>query len=372
MKVAFIHDWLNGMRGGEKCLEALLELFPDAQVFTLLHEKDKLSSIISQRHIHSTWIEKLPFWRMKYRYYLPLFPLAIKSFDLRGFDLVVSISHCVAKGVKVPSGVRHVCYCLTPMRYIWEFQDVYFGSGKFKYLRKLGMNAVLRWLKHWDLKTVPHVREYVAISEFVKKRIERYYGREADVIYPPVDTEMFYYTQGDKKGDYDLVVSALVPYKRVDLVIDVYNQNGRRLKIVGAGTEYEKLREGSAENIEFLGWMEDRQMRQLYARARVLLFPGIEDFGIVPLEAQACGTPVIAYRSGGALETVIDHKTGLFFDRQEAINLKEVVEKFESFDYDREILRDNALRFSRDKYKKRMYHYLMNDDIGKNPVIQNA
>ncbi|MDP3981105.1 MAG: glycosyltransferase [Chlamydiota bacterium] len=365
MKVAFVHDWLNGMRGGEKCLEALLEVFPDATVYTLLCEKDKISKTIASHEICSTWIEKLPFWRSKYRYYLPLFPSAIRSFKIEGYDLIVSISHCAAKGIEVSDGTKHVCYCLTPMRYVWEFKDVYFSSGRFKLLRLFGMNVLLDYLRKWDLKTAKNVDEFISISQFVRQRIDKFYRRDSHVIYPPVDTDMFYYHESEKKEDYDLVVSALVPYKRIDLVIDVYNENGRKLKIVGAGTEYERIKNKSHQNIEFLGWIQDDRMREIYAKARVLIFPGIEDFGIVPLEAQACGTPVIAFNSGGTLETVIDGKTGLFFQHQQVDSLKEVVEKIDGFVYDRAILRNNALRFSRDQFKEKMFDSLISSLGGK-------
>ncbi|MBI1883352.1 MAG: glycosyltransferase [Chlamydiae bacterium] len=358
MSVAFVHDWLNGMRGGEKCLESLLDIFPQAPIFTLLCEPEKISEKIKKSQIRTSWIQKLPAWRLKYRYYLPLFPWAIRSLSLGHPSLVISVSHCAAKGVRLPRGARHVSYCLTPMRYLWGFYEEYFGKGPYHGLKRLGLNLVMNLLRRWDLKTVQNVNYFIAISNHVAERIQRFYKREAVVIYPPVDGEKFCYREKDERQDYFLIVSALVPYKKIELAIEVFNEGNCPLKVIGAGTELDRLKRMAKNHIEFLGWRSDEELRQYYAQAQALIFPGEEDFGITPLEAQACGTPVIAFRKGGALETVREGETGLFFDEQTKESLSQVLEKFKSFSYDRKILRQNALRFGKDVFLRDFKKFL--------------
>lgn len=365
MNVAFVHDWLNGMRGGEKCLETMLEIFPDAPIFTLLCEPEKISDRIKKSKITTSWITKLPFWKAKYRYYLPIFPFAVKSLNLKPHRLVVSISHCAAKGVQVPKEAVHVCYCLTPMRYLWGFYEEYFGDGPYHWLNFLGVKGFLTLLRKWDLKSSKRVDHFIAISNYVAQRIKDIYGRDSVVIYPPVDTKTFYYDQTDKREDYFLIVSALVPYKRVDLAIRAFNKLGLPLKIIGAGTELKNLRQISNSNIEFLGWQPNSELRQFYARAKALIFPGEEDFGIIPLEAQACGTPVIAFRKGGALETIQEKKTGIFFDQQDEDSLIQAIEKSRDISYDRQILRENALRFRTEVFLENFKNFLISKNLLK-------
>lgn len=358
MKMAFVHDWLNGMRGGEKCLEALLEIFPQTPIFTLLCEKEKISDLIQTSVIKSSWITKLPFWRQKYRYYLPLFPWAIRSLNLEGHDTVMSISHCAAKGARIPPGSLHICYCLTPMRYLWGFYEEYFGQGPYQGLKHLGLTRVLNRLKKWDIETAKRVDHFISISNFVAERIKRIYGRDSVVIYPPADTEKYFYQEHEKKEDYFLIVSALVPYKRINIAIEAFNELKLPLKIIGAGTEFESLKAKAKANIEFLGWQTDTVLREHYARAQALIFPSEEDFGITPVEAQACGTPVIAYEKGGALETITNGKTGLFFKNQDKVSLMEALEKFKHFSYDRRTLRENALRFRKEIFQEGFKRFL--------------
>ncbi len=234
-RVAIVHEWLTSMRGGEKCVEALCELFPHAELFTLLHIKGSVSATIERMPIHTSFVQRLPFAQHRYRHYLPLFPTAIQQFDLSGFDLVITSNHCVAKGVRVSSGALHVCYCYTPMRYIWGLYDEYFGTGRAGLLTRVGMRIFVNYLRRWDVKTAGNPGHFVAISQHIRQRINDIYHRSADVIYPPVNTSCFQPSRTDR--GYFLIVSALVPYKRVDLAIETFNQLGDRLIIVGDGPD---------------------------------------------------------------------------------------------------------------------------------------
>lgn len=353
MRVAIIHDWLNGMRGGEKILEVLCELYPDAVIHTLICDREKLSPTIRGMRIKSSPLQRLPRWRTRYRYYLPLFPRLIERFDLDGFDLVFSTSHCVAKGVIPPRNGLNICYCLTPMRYVWYFGEAYFGHWGWK--RKL-LSPAFEYLKRWDVSSARRVDRWLAISECVAERIKNIYNRESDIIYPPVDTDFF--TPGTARGGYYLVVSALVPYKRVDLAVEAFNGLRLPLKIVGLGPEKERLESMAGTGVEFLGWRSDEEIRDLYRGCRAFIFPGEEDFGITPLEAQACGSPVIAYGRGGALETVVDGETGIFFGSQDAAALAGAVRRSDGGGFDADTLRKNALRFSRALFKDKLAGYI--------------
>lgn len=312
MRVALVHDWLTGMRGGEKALERLCEVFPSAELFTLLHVPGSVSPLIEHRPIHTAFTQHLPLVRRAYRYYLPVFPAAIERLDLRGFDLVVSCSHCVAKSVIVPDGVPHLCYCLTPMRYAWDQFDAYFGPQKVGRLPSAVLRPVMARLARWDRDTAGRVSRYLAISQYVARRIALYYNRRSDVIYPPVDTD--YFTPGtEPPGTRFVIVSALVPYKRLELAIDAAREAGVPLDIIGEGPERSHLeaRAAAAPGVRLLGRLDDEAVRAHYRTAAAVLLPGEEDFGIVPVEAQACGRPVIALARGGATETVLDGETGL-------------------------------------------------------------
>ncbi len=352
MKVALVHDWLTGMRGGEKCLEVLCELFPDAPIYTLLHNKGSMSPVIESKRIVTSFIDRLPAKKKQYRKYLPLFPFAVAQFDLSEYDLVISTSHAVVKNVKVRNGAVHICYCFTPMRYVWDMYEQYFGKGKAGVMTRAAMKIIAPMLRWWDVKTSSHVTYFVAISEEVRKRIRRHYSREAEMIYPPVDTEQFQLSETDE--DFYLIVSALVPYKRVDLAVEAFNANGKKLIIAGTGPESEKLKVMAKPNIEFLGWQSDDELAQLYGRCRALIFPGVEDFGIVPLEAQASGKPVIAFGQGGALETIVEGKTGLFFRRQTAESLQEMIQQSSLIKFNPPEIRRHALQFSRSNFQHKI------------------
>lgn len=326
-RVALVHDWLNGYRGGERVLEAIAGLFPKADIFTLFYEKGRIGGQLEKHRIQASWLNGLPGAQKNYRYLLPLFPMTIERFDLTGYDLVISSSHCVAKGIIPGPRTPHLCYCHTTMRYVWDQQAHYFGRG----LKSALLTPALHYLRQWDVASSARVDTFLANSAFVADRIRKYYRREAEVVWPFVDLETFRPPAGDR-GDYYLIVSAFVPYKRLDLAIEACRTLGRKLLIVGNGPEEKKLRQLASGNadVRFLGALSSEELRDVYSGARAMLFPGEEDFGITPLEAMACGTPVIAYGRGGATETVVDGETGAFFHEQTAEALAEAIARWEA------------------------------------------
>jgi glycosyltransferase involved in cell wall biosynthesis len=358
-RIAIVHEWFTSMRGGEKCVEALCELYPQAELFSLLHVKGSVSSTIEQMPMHTSFIQKLPFAERRYRHYLPLFPTAIEQFDLSGFDLVITSNHCVAKGVRVPPKALHVCYCYTPMRYIWGLYDEYFSKDRAGLLTRTGMRLFINYLRRWDVRTAENPHQFIAISEHVRRRIRDIYHRAADVIYPPVNTSLFQRSTQD--GSYFLIVSAFVPYKRVDLAIEAFNVLGERLVIIGDGPDASRLRGIARGNVEFVGWQPDEKLKEFYAGCTALIFPGEEDFGIVPVEAMASGKPVIAFADGGALETVIQSaalRTGVLFKKQTVESLVDAVRGFKKKDFNQDALRSFALTFDREVFKRRIREYL--------------
>lgn len=357
LKVAIVHDWLTGMRGGEKVLQEILQIFPEADVFTLLHNKDSVSEDIEKHNIYTSFIQKIPFSAKKYRNFLSLFPAAIESFDFNGYDLVISSSHCVAKGAIVPSDIPHLCYIHTPMRYAYEMYHHYFGKETAGAFKRLAVTLSMPKIRTWDQATHTRVDAFAANSNFVAGRVKRYYGREADVVNPPVDTEFYKPSEGLKE-DYYLVISALEPYKRIDLAIDAFNKNKMKLRIVGNGSKYKDLKKRASDNIEFLGRLNDDEIRTLYQNAKAFIFPGIEDFGITPVEAQACGTPVIAFGRGGATETVIHKKTGVLFDEQTVDGLNGAIDILGKIDFNKKTLRENSERFSKGSFHKNFIAFL--------------
>ncbi|MBA4386426.1 MAG: glycosyltransferase family 4 protein [Verrucomicrobia bacterium] len=342
LKVVLCHDWLTGMRGGERVLDILCRAFPEAPVYTLFHNPALVSAAINSHKIVSSRLRYLPGITRIYRWLLPMFPAAVEAMDPPAADLLISTSHCVAKGLKPKAGTKHLCYCFTPMRYAWTFFDEYFGGNPVK---TAAANMVLPGLRKWDAETSKRVDRFVGISRHVVKRIKDYYGRDADVVYPPVDTEAW--TPGNCAPDsYDLLVSALVPYKRIDLAVNAYTKMGFPLKVVGSGSGMARLRAVAGANIEFLGWRADEELLELYRSCRMLVFPGEEDFGIVPLEAQACGRPVVAYARGGALETIVEGQTGVFFQEQTEAALTEAVNRAAAVKWDPARISAHAGQFS--------------------------
>ncbi|EMG13279.1 glycosyltransferase, group 1 family protein [Leptospira interrogans serovar Grippotyphosa str. LT2186] len=313
MKVAIIHDWLNGMRGGELVLDSLLKVYPSADLFTLFYSPGKLNPRIEQRKITTAFTDHLPFKESKYRWYLPLFPTAIESLDLKGYDLVISSSHCVAKGVITDPDSIHFSYIHSPMRYVWDLYYDYFPSRKgFKFF---AFEAISNYLRTWDVASSSRVDWFWSNSEFVARRIRKFYRREAKVIFPPCLPEKWKVIS-TTKDDFYLIVSAFAPYKRIDLAIETFRKNGKRLVLIGGGQEFKKLTSKLPQNIEVLPQLKREEVLEYYKKAKAFLFPGMEDFGIAPVEAQAHCTPVIAFGKGGALETVVSDKTGVFFQNK--------------------------------------------------------
>ncbi len=355
-KVALIHDWLTGQRGGEKVLEVLAEIFPDSPIYTLFHFSGSQDIEIEKRKIIPSFLQRFPFLKRWYRFYLPLFPLAIELFDLQEYDLIISSSHCVAKGVIPRPDALHICYVHSPIRYGWNQYFSYFSPEKLNIISRLIIPPVIHYLRIWDESSSHRVDFFVANSRNVAKRIEKYYRRESEVIYPPVDTSFF--CPGERKEDYYLIVSALVPYKKIELAIEAFNRKRVPLKIVGVGPEYRKLRKIAYSNIQFLGSLSALDLLHVYQGAQALLLPGEEDFGIVSLEAQACGIPVIAYHQGGALETVISGETGIFFEELKVEALQATLDKFQGMEFNKIKIRENALKFSREVFKQRISSFI--------------
>lgn len=368
MKVALVHDWFAAMRGGERCVEALCELFPEADLFTLLHIRGAVSQLIERMPIKTSFIQRMPFAIQAYRYYLPLFPAAIERFDFTGYDLILSSSHCVAKGIRRPPGALHISYIHTPMRYAWDLFDDYFPDRTTS-VKSFVIGKVMATLRQWDLKANARVDRFMANSYHVADRIKRHYGKTAFVIHPPVDYQAF--TSSTRDDGFYLMVTAFAPYKRVDLAIQACNLTKRPLKIIGAGQDAKRLTEMAGPTVEMLGWQPDDVVREYYARCTALLFPGEEDFGIVPLEVMACGKPVIAYGRGGVLETVVPlnpqiptphnaSPTGVFFYERSVKALLDAMELLETHrhEFNPEKIRSHVEPFDRVHFKERMKRFI--------------
>ena len=360
MRVALVHDWLVAMRGGEKCLEVFCELFPDAELYTLVYAEQTVSPTIRRMKVRASWVDGLPMAKSHFRYLLPFFPAAIEAFELRDYDLILSSSHCVAKGI-FPHRALHFAYIHAPMRYVWDMHDAYFSNGGS--LTRAAMSLCRPYLQRWDVNSAGRVDHFIANSRNVAAKVNALYGKPVTVIYPPVDCEKF--SIGHKQEPYYLVVSALVPYKRIDLAVEAFNKLELPLKIAGDGPLRKSLERAAGRNIEFLGWVDDASLAELFGACQALIFPGEEDFGIVPLEAQASGRPVIGYGKGGLQETVIPldvcdggsareaGPTGIFFTEQTPAGLIAAVDLFERTRkfFDPVEIRRHAAGFSRDRFK---------------------
>lgn len=364
LRVALVHDWLTGMRGGERCLEDFCRVLPQADVHTLLHFPGSVSAEIEAMPIRAArglrWVSRFAAARRRYRWLLPAFPGAAARMDLRGYDLVVALSHCVAKGAGEGQGVPRIAYTFTPMRYIWDQAPLYFNRDRFPRPVLWAMDRSLSRLRRWDLSV--HPDRYLAISSCVAERIRRHYGREAAVIHPPVDLARFPEPAGAPPADgYYLVLSALAPYKRIADAVDACKTLGRRLVIAGTGEEERRLRELAGPAVEFRGWVPEGEVAALYRGARALLLPGEEDFGITPLEAMACGRPVVALGRGGALDTVVDldatepgrDPTGVLYADAGAAPLAEAMRRLEraAASLDPRALRRHASAFDRPRFR---------------------
>jgi glycosyltransferase involved in cell wall biosynthesis len=351
-RVAIVHYWLVAMRGGERVIERLLRLFPDADLFTHVLDPHQMSSTINRARITTSFINRLPMSKRLYQYYLPLMPIALEEFDLSGYDLVISSESGPAKGVITRPGSLHLCYCHSPMRYLWDHYHQY--KARANPLARLAMPLMYHRLRQWDVSSSARVDRFVANSNFVRQRIDKMWRRDADVVHPPIDTSLF--TPSVDIGEFYLWVGQMVPYKRPDLVVDAFNANGLPVVMVGSGAMAKQLRARARPNITFVERMNFNELRQAYARCKALIMTAEEDFGITPVEAMASGRPVIAYGRGGALDSVVEDRTGLFFQQQTPEALAEAVERMERFlvHFDpKEALRQ-ARRFAPEEFDAKM------------------
>ena len=352
MKVAIIHYWLVNVRGGEKVIESLCELFPEADIYTHVYQANNFKdSVIAKHNVYTSFIAKLPFASRKYQTYLPLMPMALEELDLSGYDLVISSESGPAKGVIVPPGVPHICYCHSPMRYAWDmYHDYKQNAGWLK--RKL-MTPLMHYIRRWDQLSGQQVTHYIANSNFVAKRIASYYGKQAEVIHPPVSVDDF--EVSDQSDDYYLMLGQLVSYKKADMAVRAFNQSGKKLIIIGEGEQLHELKKIAGANIQLLGRQPFGKIKEHLSKCKALVFPGVEDFGIVPLEAMASGKPIIAYAKGGALETVVNGTTGVYFYEQTEVSLNAAIEQFETqLSFDPQQIRLHAETFSKQIFKQNM------------------
>ena len=356
MRVALVHDWLVTYRGGEKVLAAIAELYPGADLFTLIHKSGPFPKVLENRPIHTSFLQRVPGINRRYRYFLPFFPAAVEALDLRGFDLVISSSHCVAKGIRKPEGARHLSYVHAPMRYMWDRFDDYFGKSRASWVTRAAAHLVRPRLQSWDRQSSRGVDRFLANSRYVAHKIDCLYGREAFVVPPPVELERFAQVplEAGGQGGYFLWVGALAPYKRLDIALEAFRRLKLPLWVVGSGQEEARLRAELPPNAKMIGQISDEELSRVYHQARALVFTADEDFGIAPLEAQAAGRPVIALRKGGALETLTS-ATALFFDEQTPEALEEAVIAFDRWEQDFQptAARAQASRFTKETFQSR-------------------
>jgi glycosyltransferase involved in cell wall biosynthesis len=357
LKVALVHDYLNQYGGAERVLEELHTLFPSAPVYTSMYWPEKMSPTIRALDVRTSFMQRLPLVTRNHQPFLLLYPLAFESFDFSGFDVVISNSSAFCKGVLTPPGTLHICYCLTPMRWVWNYH-AYVDRERLGGLARMVLPAAISRLRAWDVATAQNVDRFLAISRTVGARIRKYYRREAAVIYPPVHCDAFQLPAMPIE-DYYLVVSRLIPYKRIDLAIDAFTRMGVPLKVVGSGgRDLPALRARAGRNVEFVGRVSDAELKQLYAGCRALVFPGEEDFGIAPLEANASGRPVVAFAGGGALDTVVDGRTGVLFGHQDVDSLIGAIRRTETMAWDSDELRQHARTFDRRVFREQLLQFV--------------
>ena len=358
VKVAIVCDWLTNYAGAERVISAIAEVFENAPIYTTVYNKAAMREF-KEKNVKQTFISKLPFAKKKHQLYITLMPYAFESMDLSDYDLVISSSHACAKGIITNPDTVHVCYCHSQVRYLWDgCHDYVKNYGWYRWPFKFCIDRMLSKLRTWDRIAAERVDHYVANSHFVAKRIKKYYGRDSKVIHPPVDIESF--EIGKVPREYYLAVGRLIPYKRFDILVDAFNRLGLPLYIVGQGKEFAELKSRAKDNVTMLGFVSESKLKTLYAGAKALLFPQEEDFGITPLEAMASGTPVIAYGAGGALETVVDKKTGLYFESQTVTDVINAVKQFEEgkVTFDPKVIRKHAETFSKEAFKKNLISYI--------------
>jgi glycosyltransferase involved in cell wall biosynthesis len=375
--IAIVHEWLDAYAGSERVVEQMLRVFPQADLFAVVDFlPQRHRHMLGRRRVQTSFIQRLPFARRAFRSYLPLMPLAVEQFDLDRYDIVLSSSHAVAKGVLTRADQLHISYVHTPIRYAWDLQHVYLrGGGLLRRLRNLLARPVLHYLRLWDRLSADRVDAFIANSEYVARRIQKTYRRPAHVIYPPVDVERF--SLVEQKDDFYLAASRMVPYKRIDAIVEAFRQMPeRRLVVIGDGPEYKRIAKRAAPNVTLLGYQENDVLTSHLQRAKALIFAADEDFGILPVEAQACGTPVIAYGRGGATETIIDGETGIFFDEQTPDSIVAAVDRFESqppID-DAATIRQQALRFSTARFCHELSEFVRRawDQFGQTGEISQS
>lgn len=350
-KTALVHDWLMSIAGGEKVLQSIYEIYPGTIHTLVSHQKKLQGSLFEEKKILTSFIQSFPFSETKYRSYLPLFPLAIEQFDLSSFDLVLSSSHCVAKGVLTHSNQLHICYCHTPMRYAWDLSADYLREANLlSGIKGMLARIFLHYLRGWDVSSSHRVDHFLACSQYIARRIRKTYGREASVIYPPVDTD--FYQPGNIREEFYLTASRLVPYKKIDLIAEAFSfLPNKKLVIIGDGPELKKIKKKAKKNVEILGSQTNEQLRFYLQRAKAFIFAAQEDFGILPVEAMACSTPVIALNKGGVRESVKENQTGLFFSEQTVAEIASAIQRFEEREWNPNIIRDHALKFRKERFK---------------------
>ena len=356
MKIAIVHDYLNQLGGAERCLEVLHEMFPAAPIFTLVYDKNILPQY-RKWDIRPSFLQHCPGAKQKYRYYLPFFPLVVKTFDLKGYDVILSVSHAWVKGIRKNGGVQ-ICYCLTPVRYTWDLFEEYMTHEYIPVLVRKGLPFLAWCLRKWDKHEAQKVDHFLSISTTIKNRIKKYYVRESHIVYPPVTTDFYCVDKNIKREDFYLVVSRLKAYKRIDLIIDAFNALGYPLKVVGTGPEVKKLMQQANENIHFFTDLQDDDVRSFYRRAKGFVYAGLEDFGIVMAEAQSCGLPVIAFGEGGAKDIVKDGTSGVLFKEQTIPSLIQAIKRFESMSFDLNAVRNESLRFDAAVFKKNIKMFI--------------
>lgn len=356
MKVALAHDWLTNMGGAEKVVINFKQIYESSPIYTVSYNEQNLDEELRNIDVRTTFINDLPKGKTNHQMFLPLMPVAWEELDFTDYDVVLSSSSSCAKGIITSPDTAHICYCHSPMRYAWEFYYEYMEREKVGKIKKRMIRYIMNYIRMWDRVSADRVNYFVANSKNVAKRIYKHYGKESDVIHPPVKGSYFNISKEDE--GYFLIVSRLVPYKRIDLAVEAFNELGLPLVVIGGGSQLEYLRSIAKDNVKILGRQPDEVIKEHYAKCRAFIFPGEEDFGITPLEAQASGRPVIAFGKGGALETVVPDRTGLFFEEQKTVDLIKTVKQFENMNWDKEDIRKHALTFDEEIFKTKIKNYV--------------